>query len=80
LPIATGFVAQGVLGNIMQQALKGIFFIMPFLFGLGFIAPVTAEAMAAIGVDAPLGLSRIGFGLLFGGLWGGYATAKGSWV
>ena len=64
----------------MQQALRGIFFIMPFLFGIGFIAPVTAELMALVGVEAPLGLSRIGFGLLFGGLWGAYATIKGSWL
>jgi hypothetical protein len=64
----------------MQHALKGIFFVMPFLFGLGFIAPVTAEAMTAMDLNAPLGLSPIGFGLVFGGLWGAYATAKGSWV
>ncbi|HEX8379345.1 MAG TPA: hypothetical protein VF619_02200 [Allosphingosinicella sp.] len=65
---------------VMQQALKVIFFAMPFLFGIGFIAPVTAELMALVGVEAPLGLSRIGFGLLFGGLWGAYATIKGSWL
>lgn len=64
----------------MQQALKGIFFIMPFLFGIGFIAPVTAEAMAALDIAAPLGLTRIGFGLMFGGLWGLYATVKGAWL
>jgi hypothetical protein len=64
----------------MQQALKGIFFIMPFLFGIGFIAPVTAELMAAAGIEAPLNLSRIGFGLLFGAAWGLYATVKGSWL
>ena len=64
----------------MQHALKIIFFVMPFLFGIGFIAPLTAELMALAGVDAPLGLSRLGFGLLFGGLWGAYATIKGSWL
>jgi hypothetical protein len=64
----------------MQHALKVIFFAMPFLFGIGFIAPVTAELMLLVGMDAPFGLSRIGFGLLFGGLWGAYATTKGSWL
>ena len=64
----------------MQQALKGSFFILPLLFGLGFIAPVTAELVAVAGIEAPLGFSRIGFGLLFGGAWGLYATAKGSWL
>ena len=65
---------------MVQQALKGIFFIMPFLFGIGFIAPVTAELMELVRVDAPLGMSPIGFGLIFGGGWGLYATAKGSWL
>jgi hypothetical protein len=64
----------------MQQALKGLFFIMPFLFGIGFIAPLTAELMTAAGVEAPLLLSNIGFGLLFGAAWGLYATVKGSWL
>jgi hypothetical protein len=64
----------------MQQALKGIFFIMPFLFGLGFIAPVTAELMTVAGASAPMGLSPLWSGLLLGGGWGLYATIKGSWL
>jgi hypothetical protein len=64
----------------MQQALKGIFFIMPFLFGIGFIAPLTAELMALAGIEGPLGLPRIACGLLVGGGWGLYATIKGSWL
>ena len=64
----------------MQQALKGIFFIMPFLFGLGFIAPVTAELIVLAGVHAPLGLAPLTSGLLLGGAWGLYATIKGSWL
>jgi len=64
----------------MQRALKGLFFVMPFLFGIGFIAPVTAELMNLCHVTAPLGLSPIAFGLVFGGLWGLYATVKGSWL
>jgi hypothetical protein len=64
----------------VQQALKTIFYIMPFLFGIGFIAPITAEIMNRTGFDAPLGLSPIGFGLIFGGLWGLYATLRGRWL
>ena len=64
----------------MQQALKAIFHIMPFLFGIGFIAPVTAELLPRLGLDAPLGLTPLGFGLAIGGLWGLYATIKGSWL
>ena len=53
---------------------------MPFLFGIGFIAPVTAELLTLFGWTAPMGLTPIGFGLAFGGLWGLYATVKGSWL
>ena len=66
--------------RFMQQALKGIFFIMPFLFGIGFIAPVTAELIVLAGVEPPLGLAPLTSGLLLGGAWGLYATIKGSWL
>ena len=64
----------------MQQALKGIFFIMPFLFGIGFIAPVTAELIALAGIQPPIGLTPLVSGLLLGGAWGLYATIRGSWL
>jgi ABC-type dipeptide/oligopeptide/nickel transport system permease component len=64
----------------MQRALRGLFFVMPFLFGIGFIAPVTAELINAFHVSAPIGLTPVAFGLVLGGLWGLYATIKGSWV
>ena len=49
---------------------------MPFLFGIGFIAPLTAQTMAYWHIDAPLGLSRIGFGAA----WGLYAQFRGRWI
>jgi hypothetical protein len=64
----------------MQQALKGIFFIMPFLFGIGFIAPVTAELIVLAAIQPPMGLTPLAAGLLLGGSWGLYATIKGSWL
>jgi hypothetical protein len=74
-----GLVQEG-FDDQMQPALKGLFFVLPFLFGIGFIAPLTAELMAWTGMAAPLGLTRLGFGLLFGGAWGLYATVRGSWL
>ena len=53
---------------------------MPFLFGIGFIAPLTAQTMHYWDIDAPIGLSQIGFGLLFGGVWGLYANIRGRWI
>jgi uncharacterized membrane protein len=64
----------------MQQALKGIFFIMPFLFGIGFIAPVIAELIAVAGIELPANLAPLTVGLLLGSAWGLYATIKGSWL
>jgi hypothetical protein len=60
--------------------LKKLLLWMPFLFGIGFIAPLTAQLMTTWGIAAPLGLSPIAFGLIFGGLWGLYANIRGRWL
>lgn len=64
----------------MQVALKKLFLVMPFLFGIGFIAPLIAQTMAYWDWQAPWGLSRIALGLLIGGSWGLYATIRGRWI
>lgn len=64
----------------MQSFMKKLFYVMPFLFGIGFIAPLIAQSMAEFGWNAPWGLSLIAFGLLIGAPWGLYATLRGRWV
>jgi len=64
----------------MEVALKKLFAVMPLFFGIGFIAPLVAQVMAAWQWDAPLGLTRVAFGLTIGALWGLYATIRGRWV
>ena len=64
----------------MEIALKRLFAVMPFLFGIGFIAPLIAQTMAYWHIDAPFGISRIAFGLLIGAPWGLYATLRGRWI
>jgi hypothetical protein len=64
----------------MELALKKLFTVMPFLFGIGFIAPLIAQSLAVWHWDAPWGLSRVAFGLTIGGLWGLYATIRGRWI
>ena len=64
----------------MAMVLKQILAWMPFLFGLGFIAPLIAQAMTAGDVAAPFGISRIGFGLIIGGTWGLIANLRGRWL
>ena len=64
----------------MQVAVEKLFAIMPFLFGIGFIAPLVAQSMAVWGWEAPSGMSPIMLGLLIGGSWGLYATIWGRWI
>lgn len=64
----------------MEAAVKKLLSIMPFLFGIGFIAPLIAQIMAAWGWTAPFGLSRIAFGLAIGASWGLYANIRGRWL
>lgn len=52
----------------------------PLLFGLLFLAPAVSQILPLLGWDAPFGLSPLGFGLILGGAWGGYATWRGSWL
>ena len=64
----------------MQAAVGKLFAVMPFLFGIGFIAPLIAQLMAAWDIAAPFGLERITFGLAVGGAWGLYANIRGRWL
>jgi hypothetical protein len=64
----------------MELALKKLFQVMPFLFGIGFIAPLIAQTMAYWDLAAPFGMSRIAFGLAVGAPWGLYATLRGRWI
>lgn len=64
----------------MEVVIRKLFAVMPLLFGIGFIAPLTAQLMAYWGIEGPLGMSRIGCGLLLGGAWGLYANIKGRWI
>lgn len=64
----------------METALKKLFYVMPFLFGIGFIAPLIAQTMAYWDIAAPFGMERIVFGLLIGAPWGLYAVLRGRWL
>lgn len=64
----------------METALKKLFLWMPFLFGIGFIAPLIAQTMVWGDLAAPFGISRIAFGLLIGAPWGLYAVWRGRWI
>lgn len=64
----------------METAIKKLFYVMPLLFGVGFIAPLIAQTMAYWDWDAPFGMSRIVFGLAIGVPWGLYTVIRGRWI
>ena len=64
----------------MQAASRRLFQWMPLLFGVGFVAPLIAQTMAVWEIAAPLGMSRVAFGLLIGAPWGLYAMLRGRWI
>lgn len=64
----------------MQAAIRHLFQWMPLLFGIGFVAPLIAQTMAVSDIAAPLGMSRVAFGLLIGAPWGLYAMVRRRWI
>ncbi len=66
--------------NSMSEVVRKFFSFMPLFFGVGFIAPLIAQSMAALNIAAPLGLSRIVLGLIIGAPWGLYAVWRGRWI
>jgi hypothetical protein len=64
----------------MVEALRKLIQYLPLLFGIGFIAPLTAQLMVSFGIEAPLGLTPLAVGLAFGGAWGLYAQMRGRWI
>ena len=64
----------------MIAAIKTIFFFGPLLFGIGFIAPLTAQVLAQTGWPLPFGLTPLVAGLIVGAVLGGVAQIRGRWI
>jgi hypothetical protein len=64
----------------LMSVIKALFFIGPLLFGLAFLAPLTAQVMDRFGWAAPMGLTPLQFGLILGAVLGLIATIRGRWV
>ena len=64
----------------MVQVIKTIFYFGPLLFGFGFLAPLTAQFIVAVGWTPPLGLTPLLSGLIVGGGLGVIAQIRGRWI
>lgn len=54
--------------------------IIPFLFGVGFVAPLIAQVIERLRPDvAQQGWPTL-LGLAIGGVWGGIANLRGRWI
>ncbi len=53
---------------------------LPLIFAVGFVIPVLAQLILAIGWTAPFGLGPLHFAALTGGGWGVFAQIKGRWI
>lgn len=62
------------------QLLKAIFHFSPLLFAGGFLAPLTAEIIAASGWTTPFGLSPLAAGFCLAGALGLPAQIRGRWI
>ncbi|NQY15415.1 MAG: hypothetical protein HRT81_16395 [Henriciella sp.] len=64
----------------MVQVIKAIFYFGPLLFGIGFLAPLSAQIIQAMGWTPPFGLTPLMTGLILGGAYGLLAQIRGRWV
>ena len=64
----------------MITVIKTIFYLGPMIFGLGFLAPLSAQIISAAGWTLPFGLTPLIAGLMIGGGLGLIAQIRGTWV
>ncbi|GAB5454841.1 MAG: hypothetical protein Hens2KO_10700 [Henriciella sp.] len=64
----------------MIAVIKVIFYLGPLIFGLGFLAPLSAQIIHAMGWTPPFGLTPLIAGLIIGGGLGLIAQIRGTWV
>lgn len=64
----------------MIAVIKVIFYLGPLIFGLGFLAPLSAQIIHTTGWTPPFGLTPLISGLIIGGGLGLIAQIRGTWV
>ena len=64
----------------MEQLLRLIMAGLPLIFAFGFLVPVIAQGMEALGWQAPFGLDTLTFALIVGGTLGLIAQIRNRWI
>jgi hypothetical protein len=64
----------------LLKLVQGFLGLLPLWFGIGFIAPLTAEMIKAFGWQASLPVSPLVAGLILGIAWGGSTVVRGRWI
>ena len=65
---------------MIARAVRLVMVLLPLFFAFGFLAPVFAQGMDALAIEAPFGLTRLIFALAVAGIWGLVATVTGRWI
>lgn len=64
----------------METVVKAIFDHGAILFGVGFIAPLTAQILTKVNAPMLMGADHIWLGMGLGVVWGLFAQMKGRWI
>jgi hypothetical protein len=70
----------GNQGFRMANMVRRFFGLMPLWFGIGFIAPLTAQIIMTSGLEASFPVAPIVVGLVVGIVWGGTTVVRGRWI
>jgi len=66
----------GIFGRLLMALFQG----MPFLFGIGFVAPLIAQLLERMVPGTTQAQWPLVAGLAIGGSWGVAANLRGRWI
>jgi hypothetical protein len=64
----------------LLKIVQGFLKLLPLWFGIGFIAPLTAQILKVNGWGDGLAVSPLVIGLILGTVWGGATVIRGRWI
>lgn len=66
--------------SLIGRLMMGLLQILPFVFGLGFIAPLITQLLKRMLPEAAHASWPLLAGLVVGGSWGALANLRGRWI